>query len=154
MDQDAVTAGDAQGADDQVDGFIAAPAQQKMGRVDAVVVGQGPGQGLRLRFGIAVELLGVERLRPRGLVGVEPDGAAAVLLACREVAAESAQIRTDQFQHVHAAACRRMRTAAAWASRPSQAARVSAQLPIANRPLRLTRCVLIASWKLATLTPL
>ena len=48
----------------------------------------------------------------------------------------------------------RMRTAFAWASRPSQSARVATMGPRTFRPSAVTSCEVMCFWKESVLTPL
>ncbi len=164
-DHDRVAARLAQRPQQQVDGLVAAAAEQHLLRRAGVQRRQRRTQRRRLRIRIAaIAGVAVGGIGPGRFVGVEPDLAAQRAAARRGIAGEVAQVVTDQRQHrarrrcferrAHAALSIRSATALACASRPSARAMVTAQAPIAAMPARLALCTLTKFWKLATLTPL
>ncbi|CRR24236.1 hypothetical protein PAERUG_E15_London_28_01_14_08446 [Pseudomonas aeruginosa] len=159
-DQHAIATRHAQRAYQQINGLVAAAADQQLLRRHAVQRRQAFAQRQRLRLRIAPAAASrIGRIGPGRLVGVQPDLALHRRTACRAVAGERLQIRAYQRQHIldsraHAATSMRNATARSWASRPSALAMMRAQPPIAARPAALALCTLIRFWKLATLTPL
>ncbi|KAG1205516.1 hypothetical protein G6F35_011586 [Rhizopus arrhizus] len=157
--QHAIATRHAQGAHQQIDGFVTATADQQLLRRHAVQRCQALTQRQRLRFRIApAAACGIGRIGPGRFVGVQPDLTLHRRAARRAVAGEGLQIPAHQRQHIvngaHAATSMRSATARSCASSPSARAMMRAQPPIAARPSALALCTLIRFWKLATLTPL
>ena len=122
-------------AHQQVDGLVAAAAGQQLRRLAAVQLGQCRAQRRRLRIRIAAQAgVGIGSVRPRRLVGIEPDASVECFAARRAVAGEIAQVFAHQVDD--ACSCgqllqRAARTARRCASRPSAVASSTAHGPIA-----------------------
>ena len=137
-DGDAVDARAAEGADEEVDGIVAAARDpQRRGR-DAVEVGEALAERVRLRVGIAVDArLARDERGERILVGVEADGAG------QRRAGDVARGEREDFGAGEAGwrgSCRaHSRRARAWASRPSRRASAAAGAAMLARRLGARR---------------
>ncbi|MCW0450759.1 hypothetical protein NB706_003593 [Xanthomonas sacchari] len=99
-DDDGVAARLAQGAQQQVDGLVAATAEQHLFRGAGVQLRQCGAQRRRLRVGIAaIAGVTIGSVGPGRLVGIEPDLALQRTAARGRIAGELAQVRADQRQH-------------------------------------------------------
>lgn len=157
-DHHRIALGHAQATHQQIDGLVAAAADQQLLGRTPVQLRQRRTQALGLRIGIATRAgVGIGRISPGRLVGVEPHIALQRTRARRRITCKCAQIVTHQIHYrcrAHAATPMRSATALACASRPSARARITAHAPIPSIPALLAACTLTMFWKLATLTPL
>src|SRR5690606_6713033 len=153
-DQDAVLAGAAEAADQDVDRLAAAARDEHLLRPGAVVLREAVAQreGPRGRVDVQPALRLVAGRAPRRLVRVEAHHAR--LPRARHVRAERAQIRPRQIEHAHPAslprASSRVPTARACASSPSSSASVSATGPMLRRPSAESSCTVIERMKSPT----